>query len=93
MDYDTQQRRIDTGGSDSCPHDMFFQPAGVYDTIGGRLTRGHPGSGFSMLSVCSAMTRLHIAAIGSARMLGFRTENSDKPYHGSRFGEDDITRL
>src|SRR5262249_34177089 len=34
------------------------------------------------------MTRLHLAAIGSARMLGFRsTENSAKPYHGSRFGE------
>ena len=48
---------------------------------------GYPCSGFSFLLARSAMTRLHLAAIGSARMLGFRsTENSGKPYHGSRFG-------
>ena len=35
-----------------------------------------------MLLAYSAMTRLHIAAIGSGRVLGFRLmENFDKPYH------------
>jgi hypothetical protein len=46
MDYDTQKRRLDTGRSGWCPHDMFFQPADVSDTIGGRLTRGYRKADF-----------------------------------------------